>query len=124
MTTLEKQGDCIFRNSMRIQGQSKLFNLHFKKIIYFDCAGSSLLSGLFCSCDQQWLLLLPSTALGCMGFRAQLTAVAHGPSCSEACGIFLDQGLNPRLLNRQADSLLLSHQGSPSTFILLRAEVK
>ena len=33
-------------------------------------------------------------------------------SYSAACGIFLDQGLNPRLLQRQADSLPLSHQGS------------
>ena len=29
-------------------------------------------------------------------------------SCSSACGIFLDQGLNPCLLQWQADSLLLS----------------
>ena len=34
-------------------------------------------------------------------------------SCSEACGIFLDQGLNSCLLHYQADSLSLSHQGSP-----------
>ena len=30
-----------------------------------------------------------------------------------ACGIFPDQGLNPSLLHWQADSLPLSHQGSP-----------
>ena len=39
--------------------------------------------------------------------------VRHELSCSEACGIFLDQGSNPCLLHRQADSLPLSHQGSP-----------
>ena len=33
-------------------------------------------------------------------------------SCSVACGILLDQGSNPCLLHWQADSLLLSHQGS------------
>ena len=32
---------------------------------------------------------------------------------SAACGIFLDQGSNPCILHWQADSLPLSHQGSP-----------
>ena len=39
--------------------------------------------------------------------------MAHGLSCSVACGIFPEQGSNLCLLHRQADSLLLSHQGSP-----------
>ena len=38
-------------------------------------------------------------------------------------GIFLTQGLNPHLLHWQADSLPLSHQGSPLTSILLRQEL-
>ena len=29
--------------------------------------------------------------------------VAHGLSCSEACGVFLGQGSNPRLLHWQMD---------------------
>ena len=37
----------------------------------------------------------------------------HRLSCSAACGIFPDQGLNPCLLHWQADSLPLGHQGSP-----------
>ena len=42
-------------------------------------------------------------------------------SCgAEACGIFLDQGLNMYLLNRQVDSLPLSHQGSCYEKILSR----
>ena len=44
--------------------------------------------------------------------------VAHGPSCPTACGIFLDQGLNPCLLHGQVDSLPLSHQESPIIAIL------
>ena len=40
--------------------------------------------------------------------------VAHGPSCSAACGIFPDQGLNPCPLHWQADSQPLRHQGSHS----------
>ena len=40
--------------------------------------------------------------------------VAHGPSCSAACGIFPDQGSNPCPLHWQADSQPLHHQGSPT----------
>ena len=39
--------------------------------------------------------------------------VAHGPSCSAACGIFPDQGSNPCPLHWQANSQPLRHQGSP-----------
>ena len=42
----------------------------------------------------------------------------RGLSCSAACGIFLEQGLNPCLLHWQVDSLLLSHQGSPQELFL------
>ena len=45
--------------------------------------------------------------------RAGSVAVAHGPSCSAACGIFPDQGSNPCPLHWQADSQPLLHQGSP-----------
>ena len=39
--------------------------------------------------------------------------VAHTLSCSAACGIFPDQGLNPCLLHWQVDSLSLSHLRIP-----------
>ena len=45
--------------------------------------------------------------------RAGSAAVAHGPSCSAACGILPDQGSNPCPLHWQADSQPLRHQGSP-----------
>ena len=45
--------------------------------------------------------------------RAGSVVVAHGPSCSAACGIFPDQGSNPCPLHWQADSQPLRHQGSP-----------
>ena len=45
--------------------------------------------------------------------------VAHGRSCSTACGIFPDQGSNLCLLHWQADSLPLSHQGSPRQKFML-----
>ena len=45
--------------------------------------------------------------------RAGSVIVAHGPSCSAACGIFPDQGSNPYPLHWQADSQPLRHQRSP-----------
>ena len=45
--------------------------------------------------------------------RAGSVFVAHGPSCSAACGIFPDQGSNPCPLHWQADSQPLRHQGNP-----------
>ena len=45
--------------------------------------------------------------------RAGSVVVAHGPSCSAACGILPDQGSNPCPLHWQADSQPLCHQGSP-----------
>ena len=55
-------------------------------------------------------LLLRSTG----SRRAGSVVVAHGPSCSVACGIFPDQGSNPCPLHWQADSQPLHHQGSPA----------
>ena len=60
------------------------------------------------------LLLLRSTG----SRRAGSVIVAHGPSCSVACGIFPDQGSNPCPLHWQADSQPLRHQGSPSRWLL------
>ena len=64
----------------------------------------------FSSCGKQGLLFVAVYGL--------LTAVAsvvveHKLSCSMACGIFPDQGLNPRPLHWQTDSYALYHQGSP-----------
>ena len=64
------------------------------------CTGLSLLQPL----------LLRSTG----SRRAGSVVVAHGPSCSMACGIFPDQGSNPCALHWQADSQPLCHQGSPA----------
>ena len=54
-------------------------------------------------------LLLRSTGSRCAGS----VIVAHGLSCSAACGILPDQGSNSRPLHWQADSQPLRHQGSP-----------
>ena len=50
--------------------------------------------------------------------RAGSVVVAHGPSCSAACGILPDQGSNPCPLHWQADPQPLRHQGSPSCAFL------
>ena len=60
-------------------------------------------------------LLLRSTG----SRRAGSVVVAHGPSCSAACGIFPDQGSNPCPLHWQADSQPLCHQGSPPSWYYL-----
>ena len=67
------------------------------------CAGLSL----------SWPLLLRSTG----SRRAGSVIVAHGPSCSAACGIFPGQGSNPCPLHWQADSQPLRHQGSPGGMV-------
>ena len=90
--------------------------------------GSSLLCRLFASCGK-WRLL-PScgaqtshySAFFCCGTRALghaglgrcgFQALEHRlNSYSVACGIFLDQELNPCLLHWQVDSLPLSRWGS------------
>ena len=83
---------------------------------YSLVAVSGLLTAVASCCRAQ--------ALGWAGFHSCgiWTQVVLAPrlSCSAACGIFLDQGSNPQF---QADSLPLSHQGSPSLFLNLSPEL-
>ena len=60
-------------------------------------------------------LLLRSTGSRCAGS----VIVAHGPTCSTACGIFPAQGSNLCPLHWQADSQPLHHQGSPLMVVLI-----
>ena len=55
--------------------------------------------------------------------RAGSVVVAHGPSCSAACGIFPDQGSNPCPLHWQADSQPLCHQGRPMLTFLRNCQL-
>ena len=104
--------------------------LFFKKnfiylfIFIFGCVGSSFLCEGFLQLrrchSSSWCtglslsrpLLLRSTG----SRRAGSVVVAHGLSCSAACGIFPGQGLNPCPLHWQADSQPLRHQGKPQTW--------
>ena len=66
------------------------------------------------SCCRAWALGRVDSAVAVHGLQSTgLIALVHGPSCSATCGIFPDQKSNPCLLHWQADSLALSHQGSP-----------
>ena len=86
------------------------------------------------------LILELSSALGCVGFsrysawaqylwllgsRAQASiVVTHGVSYARACGIFPDQGSNPRPLHWQMDSLPLSYQGNPANLLFKKIKKK
>ena len=82
-------------------------------------AGAALLLQWFSCCGAQALGVQASVVVDPGLWSTGSMAVAHGPSCSKACGIFLDQGSNPWSLPWQMDSLLLSYQGSPATYFFL-----
>ena len=63
-----------------------------------------------CGLQAAWASVVVASGL----YGTGSVAVAHSLSCAMACGVFPDQGLTPCLLHWQADSLPLSHQGSPS----------
>ena len=76
------------------------------------CGGHS---SLWCvGLSPSWPLPLRGTG----SRRAGSVVVAHGPSCSVACGIFPDQGSNLCPLHWQADSQPLRHQGSPTSLLI------
>ena len=80
-------------------------------------------SSLICKgFSSQWLLLLRNTGSMLAGFRCYSTqtseVVAYRLSCSEASGIFLDQGSNLCLLHWQADSYPLCQQVISLSFFL------
>ena len=106
----------------------KEFHL-FIYLFIFGCVGSSFLcegfslvaaSGGHSSSRCAGLSLSRPLLLRDTGSRrAGSVVVAHGLSCSAACGIFPDQGSNPCLLHWQADSQPLCHQGSPNASIFI-----
>ena len=82
-------------------------------------SGGSSLTG-WCSLLLAAIFLLQSMARGCSGLSScgswglehKLSSCGTQAELLRACAIFLDQGLNPCLLNWQSDSLPLSHLGS------------
>ena len=100
------------------------FNLLLKKkFIYFWlcwifllCVGFLRLqragTSLRCGAQPSHCRGFPRCSAWAAGARASVV-VALGLSCSVACGILPDQGLNLCPLHWQADSYPLCHQGSP-----------
>ena len=99
------------------------FLLNFFLITFWAALGLCCFAWTFSSCWErgllfvwstdfslQWLLLLWSTDSRLVGFSS---CSAQAFSCSAACGIFPDQGLNLWPWPWQADSYPLHHQGSP-----------
>ena len=108
---------------MLVSAGQYLFSYNFIYLFVLGYAGSPLLCGLFSSCSARAshcggfsLWSVGSAALRLSGFSScgsRALEPRHGLSCSVAHGIVPDQGSNPCLLHRQANSLWLSHQGSP-----------
>ena len=81
---------------------------------FFGCVGSSSLRAGFLQLPRaRATLCCGARASHCGGFSGcgaralgawASVAVAHGLSCSAACGIFPDQGWNPCPLHWQVDS--------------------
>ena len=101
----------------------------FKKLIniFLVALGLRCCWQAFSSCSERGLLCRSARASHCgasvVEHRLQVrglqqlqhagsVVVAHGLSYSVACQIFSDQGQNPCLLNWQADSYPMHHQGS------------
>ena len=107
-----------------------------KNYLFFP--GSSVLHGLFSSCDERGLLCSCSAWASLVaehGFQGTLASVVEAPglqstgsvvvvhrlSCSSACGIFLDQGSNLCLLHWQ--SFTTEPSGKPQTPLPLAESV-
>ncbi|KAJ8779522.1 hypothetical protein J1605_012406 [Eschrichtius robustus] len=80
-----------------------------KSHLLFSCQELLPSKNTFRGNSLQWKKGFRCTGSRCAGS----VVVAHGPSCSVACGIFPDQGSSLCPLHWQADSQPLRHQGSP-----------
>ena len=76
-----------------------------------------LLIAVASRCGAQALGTRTSVVVDCRLYSVGSVIVAHGHSCSTACGIFLYQGSKPCLMHWQEDSYQLHHQGSPYLLI-------
>ena len=116
-----------WREGLQDTVNKNLFNIYIYIYFYFwlcwvfvSVRGLSLVaaSGGHSSSRCAGLSLSQPLSLQSTGSRrAGSVIVAHGPSCSKACGIFPDQGSNPCALHWQADSQPLRHQGSPRIYL-------
>ena len=100
----------------------EVFSFIYLFILLLAALGLRCYAQAFSSCGEGGLLFIavgglliavasPVGGAWAPGTRASVV-VAHGLSCSVACGIFPDQGSNPCPLHWQVDSCQLRHQGS------------
>ena len=112
--------------------KSEILKIYLFIYLFLAVLGLRFCARAFSSCGKRGPLFIavsgPLTIAASLlrstgSSRAGSVVVAHGPSCSAACGIFPDQGSNPCPLHWQADSQPLHHQGSPKFIILLKFTV-
>ena len=104
--------------SITLHSLSFKFKIHL--FIYLAVLGLRCCVGFFSSYSGRGLLsgcsMRVSHRFSLVQHRLQRTGsvvVVHRLCCSRVCRIFLHQGSNPCLLNWEADSLPMSHQGNP-----------
>ena len=84
-----------------------------------SCTAGTPHRGRYSTCGTRALGVRASAAVAPRLYSTGPVRVVHGLSCSEACGICLDQGSNLGPLHRQAGCLPLSHHGSPPCLFIL-----
>ena len=122
---MESKSNIFYTFSLKMDIVLCLKSFFFKLFIYlfmavlglrFCVGGLSLVAASGDHSSSRCAGLSPSRPLLLRSTGSRRTGsviVAHGPSCSVACGIFPDQGSNPCPLHWQTDSQPLRHHGSP-----------
>ena len=118
---------CKISHNHPAHGSINITVMYFYLFIYLFLAvlGLRFCARAFSSCGKRGPLFIavcgPLLLWSTSSRRAGSVVVAHGPSCSMACGIFPDQGSNPCPLHWQADSQPLCHQGSPTVMYFIES---
>ena len=97
--------------------QCMVIFIFFLKSIYLFIFGGTGSSLLLTGCLQLWGVGAVFAVVSGL-LLAVASLVACRLSCSQACGILPDQGLNQCPLPWQTDSQPQDHRGRPNTFIL------
>ena len=120
-------------NALTIMSWEIISNLQFKKRKSFQMFFYLFISGCRGLCRHAWALVVvcrfhcsafsccEAWALGHVGFSScgsGSVVVVHGLGCPIACGIFMDQGLNPCLLILASEFLTTGSPGKSQRFFL------
>ena len=111
----------------KINGCQMVFLKNRFIYLFLAVLGLCCFTRTFSSCGERRLLFIAVSGgySHCVGFSCAhalglwaSVVVAHGLSCSKACGISPDQGLNSCFLHWQMDAIPLHHQGNPGGFLV------